>query len=63
MTDKKTRYCMHHLDCDRQEDCFNGESCPFFELDPSCRRITSTTEFKDFPEMMDEIWEGKQKEE
>ena len=28
---RKTHYCVHDWNCDREEDCFNGEVCPFFE--------------------------------
>ena len=33
MTKKKkyTRYCEHHIICDKDYDCINGELCPFFE--------------------------------
>jgi hypothetical protein len=25
---RKTKYCDYWLECDRDEDCFNGEYCP-----------------------------------
>lgn len=28
---KKTRYCEYFHNCDRDEDCFNGEDCPVFK--------------------------------
>lgn len=28
---QKTRYCKYHDHCDREEDCWNGESCPVQE--------------------------------
>ena len=28
---KKTRYCEHSNNCDKEIDCFNGEDCPVFE--------------------------------
>ena len=28
---KKTRYCEHSNNCDKDIDCFNGEDCPVFE--------------------------------
>ena len=26
-----TAYCQHSFNCDKDIDCFNGESCQFFE--------------------------------
>jgi len=61
MKNKKTRYCYHHFNCDRKEDCFNGEHCPFFKINPDCQTLTDgITDSYDFEGTFDDMWEGKE---
>ena len=53
----KTSYCKHSLNCDREENCKDGEYCPFFDaatLNPeavfNCQDIAK--------EELDKIWQG-----
>lgn len=60
----KSRYCEHYKDCDRPENCFKGEFCPFFKYNSD---IIFTLASKDisgengFKIIMDKIWDGDKK--
>lgn len=54
----KTRYCDYYHNCDREEDCFNGEYCPMFKSNPDCATLKEI-EPPDLEEAMDRIWEGQ----
>lgn len=61
MSNRKTQYCYHHIDCDRKEDCFNGEHCPVFEINPDCQTFTDgTSQPYNFEEAFNDIWDGKE---
>lgn len=61
---KKTRYCTYFFDCDRPENCFEGELCSFFKPNPDISPANKEesnnnigqTGFKD---IMGNIWNGK----
>ena len=56
---RKTRCCNYYHNCDRDEDCFNGENCPMFKFNPGCSTLRENKP-KEFDESaMDEIWEGE----
>lgn len=56
---KKTKYCTHYRACNRKENCFNGDHCPVFELNPDCRTMRDAEQPRDFEDIMDAIWERK----
>ncbi|MFZ2809425.1 MAG: hypothetical protein WAZ60_23825 [Desulfosalsimonadaceae bacterium] len=45
---KKTMYCVYYLNCDREEDCFNGEYCPVYKFNPQCK--TKEEQSYDYPD-------------
>ena len=51
----KTKYCKYYLSCDRDENCFDGESCPVFRFNPDCARKQEIVESTDFESIMDDI--------
>ena len=56
---RKTRYCMYYSDCDREEDCFRGELCPFFKPNPDIapdNNQDDNTGEQDLKDKMDNIW-------
>jgi len=57
---EKTKYCIHHSYCDREEDCLNGHFCSFFQSNPD---ISSEKPEEDpgkgLRNFMDDIWDGK----
>lgn len=55
---KKTRYCAFHHNCDREEDCINGEYCPVFRNNPDTFMKTKDVEVETLEDVMDDIWEG-----
>lgn len=56
---RKTRYCIHYHNCDRDKDCMNGKYCPLFENNPDTYMRPNNVEVEDFEDIMDDIWEGK----
>ena len=52
---KKTMYCIHAHNCDRPENCLDGESCAFMEVEEKYIPPDDNCEH-----WMDKIWEGKQ---
>ena len=55
----KTRYCVHHHNCDRDENCMAGEYCPLFENNPETYTMPRNIEVDTFENAMDDLWEGK----
>lgn len=48
----KTRYCVHHHNCDRDEDCMAGEQCDFFESNPEVYTYPKNIEIDSFETIM-----------
>jgi hypothetical protein len=62
--EKKTRYCTYFFDCDRPENCFEGELCSFFKPNPDIPPANKEEGNNDLgigglKDIMDNIWDGK----
>jgi len=56
---RKTRYCIHYHNCDREEDCMEGQYCPIFESNPAIFTKVEEVEIETVDDVMNNIWEGK----
>ena len=58
MKKTKSAYCEHYLECDREENCKDGDFCPFFIYNPAFQ--TCEKEPDKFRSEMDDVWEGRE---
>ena len=54
---RHTEYCELHLICDKEINCFEGESCPFFEHTHDFSSLDQEPTEDRGAFSMDEIWE------
>lgn len=56
---KKTDYCIHSLICKREEDCYNGEGCPFFQTKYVNDPEPEFNPQEEYEKEMKRIWNGE----
>lgn len=59
----KSSYCEYYRDCDRSENCFEGEFCPLFKINPDISPEASKDNSGEngLVDIMDKIWDGDEK--
>jgi len=59
---KKTSYCYHSFNCDKEIDCWKGEDCPYFVFNPDyidqSQYILEKHLIENSEKEFDDIWKG-----